>query len=169
MKRSYSLTHTPLNSDQVLQKVSDPDLRFIPYEELPNLKSLDDLLPSTLLLYQLAKVGHFVCIFQNDEGVNFYDPLGYSPDAELDLEISPQRRQQSHEDYTYLLELLSQAPSVVWNEHRYQMKGTSVCGAWCAIRLMCRQMTNDQFWKVWSRVPNRDLVVAKLYHSLPNF
>lgn len=167
---NYRLTHTPLNSDQILQKVGDPELKFIPYEQLPNLKSLEDLRPATLLLYQLAKVGHFCCIFENQElgphTINFFDPLGYQPDAQLNLPIEPSRRIRSNQDFTYLLELLSEAPAVVWNQHRYQMKGTSVCGAWCAIRLMCRQMTNDEFWRVWSRVPQRDLMVAKLYQSV---
>lgn len=158
------LTHTPLNSAEIQDKIGD--LQFIPYEELPEISDVDELLPQSLILYQLAKTGHFVCVFENSEGINFFDPLGYSPDAELNVPIEPHLRYQKHENFTHMLRLLSQADHVVWNEHRYQMKGTSTCGHWCTIRLLCSKLTNDEFWRVWQRIPNRDRIVALLYQSI---
>lgn len=162
---SYKLTHTALDSQEVQESVGD-NLMFYPYEEIPSLKSIDQMLPMSLVLYQLAKTGHFVCVFENSEGVNFFDPLGYAPDSELDLPIEPHLRYQKHETFTYLLKLLEQRTPIIYNSRRYQMKGTSTCGMWCAVRLVCRDLTDDQFWSVWQRIPNRDLVVAKVYYSL---
>lgn len=166
---NYLLTHTPLDSEDIVSKFGG-DLQYVPYEELSTIDQLDQLLPRSLILYQLAKVGHFVCVFENDElgphTVNFFDPLGYRPDALLSRPMDPQYRYQYHQDYTHLLELLSQSDQIISNEHRFQMKGTSTCGKWCTIRLMYSCLTNEEFWNVWKRIPNRDLVVARLYESL---
>jgi hypothetical protein len=120
----------------------------------------------TIILYQLAKTGHFVCIFENHEGINFFDPLGFFPDDELNV-ASHYAIKQLHHDYTYLLKLLltSDKP-VIYNEYKLQLHGTSTCGMWCVIRLLLRDMTNEEFHNLFKDKQNRDIVVAKIFKQL---
>ena len=84
--------------------------KFILYRDMHKIKDISELLPQTLILYELAKIGHFCCIFQNDElgknTINFFDPLGYIVDDELN-NISKGRGKRLHHDFTYLTKLLS--------------------------------------------------------------
>jgi hypothetical protein len=167
-----SLSHTPLNSDQIigLLKTLGHPVKFVPYEELSEMTDLSQLLPASLILYQLGPVGHFVCVFQNQElgedTVQFFDPLGYLPDQPLEKALPAEYRYRYHQNWTYLLELLSQADRIVYNEHRLQTRGTSTCGHWCTIRLLLSNLTNAQFFQLWKRKPKRDEVVARIYQSL---
>ena len=162
------MIHQPLSSDQIIAKLGDT--QFVPYELVSELDYVDQLLPKSLILYQLDRVGHFVCVFENTElgpgTVNFFDPLGYHPDELLDRHMNPIYRYRYHQNFTYLVDLLAQEDHIVWNEHRYQSSNTSVCGAWCAVRLSMSHLTNDEFWDIWRDIPDRDTIVLKLFHSL---
>lgn len=152
--------HIPLSSDEIQNKVG---CKFILYEDMKNVKDISELLPMTLILYQLADVGHFCCIFENDEGVNFFDPLGYMPDDELKLV----REDVQNHDYTYLLRLLTKVNKrVIYNNYKLQSRNTSTCGHWCAVRMITRKMYCDEFAKCFKGCKNRDAVIAYIYNEI---
>jgi len=158
------ILHTPLDASEVIDKV--PGCRFIAYENMHLVKSVRELLPRTLILYQLAKVGHFCCVFNNQEGINFFDPMGMFPDDELTI-INPTKAHQTHQDFTYLVKLLSDGSGgCIWNEYKYQTSGTSTCGMWCAIRMIYSDLTNQEFHHVFRNIPNKDMVIANLYFKI---
>lgn len=139
-----------------------PNCRFIPYSDLWKIRSLDELLPRSIILYQNRKIGHWITVFENHEGINVFDSLGYLPDEELslfDLDI----RNRYHENYTYLTKLLSQAPYIIYNENRYQKRNTSTCGMHVAFRLYNSDLTNDEYRRLMNMIPNKDVYVSKFF------
>lgn len=161
---THDLTHTALSDRDVTRLV--PHCQFVPYEDVHQFQSLRQLLPKSLLLYELARVGHFCCVFENNEGVNFFDPLGYQPDEEL-LLANPEYIERYHQDYTYLIRLLLQTKRpVIYNEYKLQASGTSTCGHWCTLRLLCSKLTNEQFVSLFDNVDDRDQIVAEVFQGL---
>lgn len=158
------LLQTPLSFESIINKIG---CKGILYENMHLVKNLNELMPRCLILYQLAEIGHFCCIFENKEGINFFDPLSGIPDSELKLSNKNYVKNLYH-DFPYLGQLLlnSGCDHIIYNEYKLQSKNTSVCGAWCAIRLLCYEMTNNEFWNIFKNIKNRDLIIAKLYLTL---
>lgn len=162
----------PLSNTDIQKKIG---CKFILYSDMHKVKDINELLPQTLILYELAKVGHFCCIFQNDEltpnnkkgTINFFDPLGYIVDDELDLIPSGSRKKRLHHDFTYLTQLLAnQKKSVVINQYKLQSKNTSSCGHWVTIRMLCSNLHNDEFYKCFKNIKGRDKLIVRLYNSI---
>lgn len=162
---NYKLIHTPLCGEDIIKKI--PGCKFILYEDMWKVNSLEQLLPCTLILYELARVGHFCSVFINKEGINFFDPLGSTGvDTELQM-VDPKLVHKLHQDFPYLEKLIyeSGVPEVIYNEFPLQEHKTSTCGDWNFIRLLCRSLTNDEFNSVFKKFKplDRDIIVAKLY------
>jgi hypothetical protein len=161
--------HTALSNQEVTSKV--PGCKFYPYDRIHELTSVNQLLPKSLILYELARVGHFCCVFENQEGINFFDPLGMYPDNELEM-VDPRLVYQKHENFTYLRRLLSMSNKpVIYNQYPLQAHHTSTCGMWCCVRMLCSNMTCDQFAKFFlgkiSLNPiERDRYIAQIYEKL---
>ena len=151
------------SSAQLLQKV--PDACFIPYESIRYLRSLEDILPKAIILYQLNVVGHFCAIFRNSEGINFFDPLGMIPDDELRY-VKPQFR-HLNQNYTYLINLLLACKEpIIYNQYRLQKLGTSTCGPWCVVRLIYSHLKCDEFAKCFKGIKNKDKAVMTIYKNI---
>lgn len=154
------IIHNPLSCEEIQRKIG---CKFILYENMHKINDIRELLPFTLILYQLAYVGHFCCVFENSEGINFFDPLGYAPDDELELSngYAPKH------DYTYLVKLLSKSDKpIIYNEHKLQSKKTSTCGHWCSVRMLCSELYCDEFANCFKNVPNRDITISRIYLNL---
>jgi len=157
------ITHSPLCSDDIVQKVG---CKFILYENMRNVKDINELLPYTLILYELAKVGHFCCVFENKEGINFFDPLGMKPDEEL-MGAGEHAINDLGHDFTYLIRLLGNSNKpIIYNNYKLQAHSTSTCGDWCGVRMVCRGLYCDEFANCFKGVPNRDTTIVKIFNSL---
>jgi len=152
--------YKPLNADEIVRKIG---CKFILYENMHKIRHINELLPQCLILYQLADVGHFCCVFKNKEGINFFDSLGIKMDNELYLANG---KYKNH-DFTYLTKLLYEANTkVIFNEYQLQNIKTSTCGHWCAIRMKYYDLFNDEFYKIFKNKKNRDQIVVKLFNKL---
>ena len=151
--------HNPLSNEDIQNKVP---CSFILYENMHTVSNISQLMPKTLILYQLAHTGHFCCIFENSEGIQFFDPLGYFPDDEI--KIMPRNRRASlHHDYAYLDELLfNQSRPVVYNQYKLQDKDTSTCGHWCTIRMLYSDLKCDEFAECFKNIRDKDKLIVKL-------
>ena len=112
--------YSPLAGEDIIPKIRKYGIKckFFLYSELYKLDSIEQLLPCSLILYQIAEVGHFCCVFKNDEGINFFDPLGFTPDYMLQYGDA-EAIKKLHHDYTYLLKLLYNQPlKVIYNNHK---------------------------------------------------
>jgi hypothetical protein len=159
------IIHTPLSGEDIVKKL--PNCKFILYENMHKMHDITDLLPKSLILYELSDVGHFCCLFDNKEGINVFDSLGYFPDDELQ-HIDPSRKHKLYHDHAYLDQLLYNcgAKKLIYNEYRLQNHHTATCGDWCAIRLLFSDLTNEEFYDCFKRFKNKDEIVAKLYNNL---
>jgi hypothetical protein len=156
--------NTPIDNETIQNKVGN--CKFVPYCDMHLVKRIEDLLPRTLILYQLSDIGHFVCIFGNKEGINFFDPLGFCPDDELkfaDKSIVNERNL----NYAYLLKLLSETNMPVnYNQFKLQKMSTATCGSWCGIRMMCQDMTTNEFAHCFDKVKNKDQAIVDIFKTL---
>jgi len=167
MKFDKSMIYQPIDNLTILKKV--PSCRFLPYEEMSKITSIDQLLPKTLILYQLDKIGHFCGLMSlNNGNIQFFDPFGLYPDDQLDL-VNPKYHHYMKSPMKYLLSLMekSQRP-VVYNEYRLQSRTTSVCGAWVALRLTYPNLTSDEFAQPFLPYKKvmRDMIVSELFWDL---
>ena len=154
------IVNNPLSNIDVQNKVG---CKFILYENMHKVNNINELLPMTLILYQLANVGHFCCVFRNKEGINFFDPLGFKPDDELKLsnDYAPNHK------FTYLIKLLSNTnEQIIYNEYKLQASGTSTCGHWCTVRMSSINLTCDEFADCFRGVKNRDEIIVKIFNSI---
>jgi hypothetical protein len=139
-----------------------PDCKPLPYEAIPQVETISALLPKCVILYQLAEIGHFCCLFMNREGLNFFDPLGNAPD--YDLRYS--RNDTPYNSFTYLLNLMYKTGErVTYNEHAYQTMKSPVCGYWCAMRLLYSSLTNNEFHDIFGILKKNDSAIVELYYD----
>jgi len=164
--------HHPLSNEDITRIV--PNCRFVPYEQLHLYTTLNQLLPTpkskVVLLYQLAKVGHWICLFYNREGLQCFDSLGYRPDDEL-KDTDPELIHSKHQDLPYLTYLLAQSRVPVnWSPYKLQKHHTSTCGMWATIRMIYDQLGCDEFASCFRGrdfrrgIKDKDKTIAKLYH-----
>lgn len=149
-----------LSNDNIQSKVN---CKFILYQDMYRINNISELLPKCLILYQLATIGHFCCVFINSEGINFFDPLGYFPDDELKLVSGGAPKH----DFTYLNKLLWNTDiPIIYNDYKFQSKNTSTCGHWCCIRMIYSKLTNDEFISCFKNIAEKDDLIVKLYDSI---
>ena len=157
---------SPLSNDDIQRKV---DCKFLPYDHLHLIKSINELLPKCLLLYQIWEgYGHFCCVFENEEGLNFFDPVGIKIDDELKV-IDSQRRQQTYQDHPYLSKLFyDSGKRIIYNEYKLQHMGTATCGQFCAIRLKYSYLFNDEFRNAFKPYKGyqREIKAVQLFNQL---
>jgi len=119
-------------------------LTSMPYSELATTNELP--LP-VLILYQLHyPVGHWVILFKNEYGINYYDPTGHAPDELLNVFDNPLGRSALNADFTHLIKLLRDLDEdIIFNEFRHQRDDTNICGHLCFIRLVFSEYSNEEF------------------------
>ena len=83
-------------------------------------------------------IGHWVAVFTNNQGNNYFDSYGGYPD-ELIVE-------KNTNDYDPRLSkwLLSNKEDIIYNDHNFQKNGNS-CGVWSFIRILFKDLTDEQF------------------------
>lgn len=152
-------------SDKDVLELIDGKANLILYPDLIKYNSIDQILDpygACILLFEAKpKYGHWVCLFKLDNGmIEFFNPYGGYPDDGLNF-IPMHFRKISNQYYPYLSELLLKSSyELSYNEHKFQKldKGTKTCGRWCAIRLLCRHMSLEQFTKIFKNKYGDDLV-----------
>ena len=155
-----SLETKPLSNIEITNKLEKYgiNIKFIPYQDIKNVKKIDDLLPC-ILLYQLHyPVGHWVCLFKNQEGINYFDSTGNFPDELLKTNFDNiQGRKKLNADYTYLADLMfKNGEKIIYNEIELQPENTMWCGHISFMRLMTQNVLNDEFNKILSQYDDNE-------------
>jgi len=156
-------THTSLSGQDML--TLNPDAKLMKYTDLYKYNNIEDVFgdkKKVIILYLLQNEysGHWVCLFLNHKGLNFYDSYGVPYDFQLDI-LTPTKRKQLNEEQDYLSKLLNDYP-VYYNEIVYQGKGTETCGCFVTHRLHNYHLTDSQYFKSLRKrgVTNPDKFVA---------
>ena len=167
------MTVKPLSNIDIEKKLASHEIniKFVPYHTLKFIKRIDDIIPC-ILLYELHwPIGHWVTIFRNSQGLQYFDPTGEVPDALLETNFEhPAGRVKMNADYTYLNGLLAQTGEpIIYNDKPLQTSKSNTCGYWCAVRLLFGDLTNDEFVNEWKKIKNgaeRQRKIVRIYESI---
>lgn len=119
-------------SGRDLQKVNK-DINVIDYEELNNLSG------DKIFLVGPNHEGHWVSIFTNKDGLNFFDSYGESPEYYLG--------RNGYNDPEIFNNLLN-GKKILYNKVKYQGPKTQVCGRHNIVRLMFKNLSNKEYKKM---------------------
>lgn len=165
---SYSL------SDSDLMGLLDNKCKIIVYPDLYKHKSLTNLFKPFgyfILLYEMKQnVGHWVCVIDHGELIEFFDPYGLIIDDELDY-IPETFQNQSNQNHTYLIKLLlDQLKPIEYNHTKLQGKSPKIttCGRHTATRLLFKDIKLKDYVKLMESDPklNPDMIVTEFTNDL---
>lgn len=147
--KEYSLT----NDD--IQKILEPDTNIITYPQFGSMSHIDECFDELgrcvfLFLTQSESSGHWVCMFKKGDSIEYFDSYGEKPEAQRSW-VSKEQLAELGESEKYLWNLLKQSGyKVYYNTFPYQKNKDDVntCGRWVVARLICKDMTNLQFFNV---------------------
>ena len=147
--RNYAL------SDEDIRKLLGPDIAIHTYDQLKNMKSVDELFDSKgrgILLYQNQSptAGHWNALLRKKKGIEVFDSYGEKPDKQLD-EIDEDLKEQTNQDAPYLTRLLKGSGlPIYYNPHQYQHDGSDInsCGRWAVARCIYGNKSNEEFKKI---------------------
>ena len=167
-----NMLYYPLSGYEM--KKLNPDAKIIKYTELNKIKDINELFKDTdkiIILYLLHSrySGHWVCLFKNHQGFNFFDSYGYKPDYHLDF-LTKKQRKEYNEKQKVLLKLLKPY-EVIYNSVKLQNKLTETCGCHVTVRLHFSYLTEleyitDIFLK--NKIRDPDVFVARYCLDLLN-
>jgi hypothetical protein len=148
---SYSL------SESDIQKMI-PTLKIVPYTDLHNAQTIDDVLDPKgrlMLLYltENKNTGHWVCLlkYRNSNIIEYFDPYGnYRPDGESKW-LTPQKLKELGQATKKLTQLLQESPyEVKSNAYPFQKDklNMNTCGRHCTTRLYFKHLRLPEYIKL---------------------
>lgn len=171
-----------MNKNSISYSLSDGDIngflqnkcKIVVYPDLHKYKSLSQLLKPyecVVLLYEMKQdVGHWCCLIDHGDKIEFFDPYGLIVDDELDF-IPDDFQNKSNQNHTYLTNLLlNQNKPVEYNHTKLQGKNPKIttCGRWTVARLLFKDWDLSKFVKVMKSDPKLkpDQVVTEFTNDL---
>lgn len=129
-----ALINDPLD-DVEIRNALGSDAKIIPYHELKNYRTMDELLPkpkdAVMLLYENSPMnGHWCCLTKNKGEISFFDPYGEIVDKQLQYSNYSQKRVEGGADQSLHQLLSTSRLPVYFNDYKYQRDGGDVntCG-----------------------------------------
>lgn len=143
-------------SDKDIKRILGEKTQIITYTDLANISKLEDLFVHNsfviIIFFTRVNYGHWICLFLNKEGVNFFDPYSLLPDQQLDWKIDDNFRREQNEDYPHLTFLLYDyslrtGDPIVYNDYKFQKKGNSIttCGRHVIMRILLQGLSCDEY------------------------
>ncbi len=154
----------PLSGDQILEAI--PNAKIIPYDVIMEYNSLNKLLPDERPIFMLYDqlhqnseylYGHWVLLYRYNNEIHFFDSYGGAPDSQ----------DKRFPFLTYLL-LTSDDP-INFNEFQFQGEDTQVCGRYCILRYLFKQLNIYDFKKMLDNLRGKqsyDEIVYKITNSI---
>jgi hypothetical protein len=138
-----------------LLKICEGQVNVHTYGSLGNLSSYEELFrdgKSCIVLYETRQgYGHWVCLIQYQNYVEFFDPLGWRMDTELSV-IDDHFRLVLGETVPHLSSLLS-GIRVISNTTPLQKESQFVntCGRHCAVRIRFRNYEQREYLELFKK------------------
>jgi hypothetical protein len=147
--KEYSL------SDADIRKVLGSDIKILTYPMLGKMKSINEAFDSKgrcmlLFLTENESTGHWVCMINRPNEIEFFDSYGEAPEEQKDM-LSRSRLEALDQDSPYLMKLLrASGKKVIYNTHPFQSEkaGVNTCGRWCIARLLYAPKSLRYFYNV---------------------
>ncbi len=134
-------------ADSDIMNICNGQTRIIKNSSLRNYKSIDDLLKpygSCVILYDKpdGSAGHWSCIVQTGNSIEFFCPYGYYPDKAL----------QTIEGKPYVTKLLTESKyEISYNDYKLQKlaKDVNVCGRYVGMRVLLKDLPLKTFTQLF--------------------
>lgn len=148
--RAYALSNDDIN------EILEPDTKVFSYPKFGEMSHIDEAFDKLgrcifLFLTESSTSGHWLCMFKRkDNIIEFYDSYGGKPDSQREW-LSEDELEELGEGTPYLTQLLKASGyRVYYNTYQYQKekRDYNSCGRWCVMRLICKDMSNIQFYNL---------------------
>ena len=139
-------------SDGDIRKMLGDDIKILTYDQLANIRDYNELFDAkgrSILLYPTVSptTGHWVCLLNKQDGIEFFDPYGNKPD-DISEYISRPVREELNIRKKMLLPLLKQSGKpIVYNTHAFQKDRNDIatCGRHAVSRCLYAPKTLDEY------------------------
>ena len=164
-------------SEMDIRKVMKGKTKIIPYTDIYNYKTIDQLLHPyghVFLLYLTRpNYGHWTLIFKypHKNEIHFFDSYGYKPDTEFKFVKDMKFREESRQVYHYLVHLLLNSTkkyTISYNHFQLQAHTTkkrhiATCGRWALARILHKKMDEYEFYELFggNRKNDKDTLVSR--------
>lgn len=164
----------PLSNEDI-NYILEPDTKIITYPMLKEYNSIYDIFDRfgrVMLLYPIEneRTGHWVCLINHKDKIEFFDPYGEKIDDALNYSGGINRRRQLETDIPLLTNLLKKAgKKVIYNKYPFQIENNNIatCGRHCVVRLLNKDKSLYEYAKMIQKsglLP--DEYVSKITHQI---
>ena len=142
-------------SDSDIRKILGRDIKIITYPELGNMSSINQAFDSKgrcimLYLTENETTGHWVCMLNKGNMIEFFDPYGEPPEKAL-ATVDEGTKEALGEDEPLLTRLLrASGKKVYYNTYPFQRESNDVntCGRHSVVRCLYAPYSLDKYKKV---------------------
>jgi hypothetical protein len=163
-------------SDSEILKLVNNKANLLTYPELLEYEKIEDALGPNkcLILLYLTKenYGHWVCLIDHGNRIEFFDSYNYKPDHEQDF-IPKKFKKESHQEIPYLTKLLLDSGKPIEYNHAQLQgngKGINTCGRHVGVRIKNRNIKLDDYIKILQKGIKKglspDIVVTYLSRNI---
>jgi hypothetical protein len=136
--------------------ISYPDLIKLGMEKGPDhILEIIEERPICICILTKKAYGHWVCLFRNTQGVQFFDSYALAPDDELKWNFSQKFKDENYEWYPFLTSILlyiseERGEPVFYNSVPLQAhgKGIATCGRHCILRILFYSASDIDYPKI---------------------
>lgn len=151
--RAYALSNDDIN------EILDPDTKIFSYPKFCEMNHIDEAFDRLgrcvfLFLTESPTSGHWLCMFKRGGNtIEYFDSYGGKPDSQREWLSDEQLEMLGQEDCCLTNLLRASRYRVYYNTNPYQKdkKDYNTCGRWCVARLICKDMSNNDFYHLVQR------------------
>jgi len=142
-------------SDGDIRKILGDNIRIITYPDLAKMRNIREAFDDKgrcimLYLTESETSGHWVCMLNRKNQIEYFDPYGEPPEYALKT-LSPEERIQYGEDQPYLTQLLKASGKLVYyNKFDFQKESNNIntCGRHSVVRCMYAPYSLEKYKKI---------------------
>lgn len=142
-------------SDSDIRKILGRDIKIITYPELGNMSSINqafDRKGRCIMLYltENETTGHWVCMLNKGDTIEFFDPYGEAPEKALET-VDEGTKEALGEDEPLLTRLLrASGKKVYYNTYPFQRdkQDVNTCGRHSVVRCLYAPYSLEKYKKV---------------------
>jgi hypothetical protein len=162
-------------SDSDIRKMLGDDIKIITYDQLAGLRDYNQLFDAkgrSIMLYPTVSptTGHWVCLLNKGDHIEFFDPYGNKPD-DISEYISRPVREELGITSKMLTPLLKQSGKpIIYNTHPFQKDRNDIatCGRHAVVRCLYAPKSLDDYKSIVesSNLAPDDFVLGITYDKI---
>ena len=144
-------------------------INVINWLDLKNKNNIEEICPCILFIpIESEMIGHYIALFFHNDILNYWCSYGFDIPTTVNKSYYLRNTQVNDEDYLNILldRYLSKGGKMIINNHRFQsIYDTATCGRFAYIRIMKKNLSNDDFvkWFRFNNINNEELICLITY------